>query len=130
MHLDVGVSVGVEASGVEERKEGSKNEFSVSGASVSITSGRLSYTLGLVGPCYSIDTACSSALAALHIGAGEVRRLERENGVGIGTKVLSQSANVELSVAGMTSPLGRCHTFDKRADGYSRGEGCGAFLLS
>ena len=29
----------------------------------------------------------------------------------------------------MLSVLGRCHTFDRRADGYCRGEGCGAFLL-
>ena len=36
---------------------------------------------------------------------------------------------VAFSVAGMLSNLGRCHTFDKRADGYCRGEGCGAFLL-
>lgn len=29
----------------------------------------------------------------------------------------------------MLSALGRSHTFDRRADGYCRGEGCGVFLL-
>jgi acyl transferase domain-containing protein len=29
-----------------------------------------------------------------------------------------------LASAGMTSPRGRCHTFDRRADGYARGEAC------
>ena len=29
----------------------------------------------------------------------------------------------------MTSPDGKCHTFDEAANGYCRGEGCGAFVL-
>ena len=47
----------------------------------------------------------------------------------IGTKVLSESANYATSIGGMTSARGRCHTFDQRADGYCRGEGCGAFYV-
>ena len=38
--------------------------------------------------------------------------------------------SVAFSAAGMLSGSGRCHTFDRRADGYCRGEGCAAFLLS
>lgn len=30
----------------------------------------------------------------------------------------------------MTSAAGRCHTFDSRADGYLRGEACGAVVLA
>ena len=123
----VGVFVGVEASGLAPEDAG---VFSTSGGALSITSGRLSYTLGLVGPCYSIDTACASALAALHVCACAVGvGGECDEGVGMGTKVLSEASNVATSAGGMTSPHGRCHTFDRRADGYCRGEGCGAFLV-
>jgi len=62
----VGVFVGVEPSGIQGRR-GDTNVFSASGGALSVTSGRFSYTLGLVGPCYSIDTACASSLAALHL---------------------------------------------------------------
>ena len=63
-YCNIGVFVGVEASGIMMDQTG---VFSATGASLSITSGRLSYALGLVGPCYSVDTACSSALAASHV---------------------------------------------------------------
>ena len=104
--------------------------FSASGGSSSVTSGRLSFSLGLVGPCYSIDVACASSLAALHACIMTIKGGDScEEGLGIGTKVLSEAVNYATSVAGMTSARGRCHTFDQRADGYCRGEGCGAFLL-
>ena len=95
-----------------------------------MTSGRLSFSLGLVGPCYSIDAACASSLAALHTCIMTIKGGDScEEGLGIGTKVLSEAVNYATSVAGMTSARGRCHTFDQRADGYCRGEGCGAFLV-
>ena len=47
----------------------------------------------------------------------------------MGTKVLSEAGNYATAAGGMTSSLGRCHTVDRRADGYCRGEGCGAFAL-
>ena len=126
-YSDVGVSVGVEGSGLYGREE-DMNVYSASGGALSVTSGRLSYTLGLVGPCYSIDVACASSLAALHVCVAAVEA--GREGVAIGTKVLSETINKATSMGGMTSPRGRCHTFDDRADGYCRGEGCGAFLLS
>jgi acyl transferase domain-containing protein len=124
---NIGVFVGVEPSGLE-RKEASV--FSASGGSSSVTSGRLSFSLGLVGPCYSIDVACASSLAALHTCIMTLREGNScKEGLGIGTKVLSEAVNYATSLAGMTSARGRCHTFDQRADGYCRGEGCGAFLM-
>ena len=130
LYADVGVCVGVESRGRAAGGEEGASAFSTSGGALSIASGRLSYTLGLVGPCYSIDTACASALAAFHVCAAGVGALECESGVTVGTKVLSEAGNHATAAGGMTSPHGRCHTFDQRADGYCRGEGCGAFLLT
>ena len=126
---DIGVFVGVEPSGLSSRRD-APNVFSASGGALSVTSGRLSYSLGLVGPCYSIDTACASALAALHACVVAVAVAgECASGLGTGTKVLSAAVNLATSIAGMTSAFGRCHTFDRRADGYCRGEGCGAYCV-
>ena len=43
--------------------------------------------------------------------------------------MLHPGPSVGVALAGMTSIRGRCHTFDARADGYLRGEGCGAVVL-
>ena len=40
--------------------------YSVSGGTPSIAAGRVSFSLGLQGPCMTYDTACSSSLVALH----------------------------------------------------------------
>ena len=40
--------------------------YAATGSSLSIASGRISYILGLHGPCASYDTACSAALVASH----------------------------------------------------------------
>ena len=62
-NFNTGVFVGVEPSGLEKKDA---SVFSASGGALSVTAGRLSFSLGLVGPCYSIDAAGASSLAALH----------------------------------------------------------------
>jgi len=44
--------------------------------SLAVASGRVSYTLGLTGPCFPVDTACSASLVALHVAGGALRQVE------------------------------------------------------
>eukprot|EP00964_Phaeocystis_antarctica_P025209 scaffold14150_cov72-Phaeocystis_antarctica.AAC.1 len=43
--------------------------------------------------------------------------------------MLTPAVGLSFALVGMTSVAGRCHTFDARADGYVRGEACGAAVL-
>ncbi|KAH8093681.1 delta-3,5-delta-2,4-dienoyl-CoA isomerase [Aureococcus anophagefferens] len=95
----------------------------------SVASGRASFVLGLTGPCMSIDTACSSSLCAFHVAASALRNDECPRAAVTGVSVLIYQTSNAFATAGMLSDRGRCHTFDLRADGYCRGEGCASFLL-
>ena len=95
--------------------------------SISVASGRVAFALGLHGPCISIDTACSSSLAASHSAVRALQHTECRDHVVTGVNlVLSGPAK---AVPGMTSEVGRCHSFDYRADGYARAEACSACVL-
>jgi acyl transferase domain-containing protein len=43
--------------------------------------------------------------------------------------ILAPDSTLSLMNMSFLSPQGRCHSFDDRADGYSRGEGFGVVLL-
>ena len=104
--------------------------YAVTGATLSIAAGRVSYALGLHGPCATYDTSCSSALTAAHAATRLLQRDECSASVLAAVSLaLSPASSAGLAVAGMTSALGRCHTFDARADGYARAEACGALSL-
>jgi acyl transferase domain-containing protein/acyl carrier protein len=104
--------------------------YLATGGHPSVASGRLSYVLGLRGPSLTVDTACSSSLAAIHLAAQSLRggecRMALAGGVSL---MLMPELSVNFSRARMMSPDGRCKTFDSRADGYVRSEGCGVLVL-
>ena len=100
------------------------------GSALSAASGRLSYTFGLTGPSLAVDTACSSSLVAAHLACASLRSRECDMALVGGVNALILPApSVNFSQAGMLAPDGRCKTFDARADGYARGEGCGVLVL-
>lgn len=92
--------------------------------------GRLSYFMNWQGPSVAVDTACSSSLTALHLAARSLRYDDCDMALVAGVNViLTPELSVNMSQAGMLSPTGLCQTFDSAADGFVRGEGCGAILL-
>ncbi|MFI4954709.1 MAG: SDR family NAD(P)-dependent oxidoreductase, partial [Gammaproteobacteria bacterium] len=104
--------------------------YLATGNSGSTAAGRLSYTLGLKGPCLAIDTACSSSLVALHEACSSLKIGESELAIAGGVNVIlsPQAMALECSMQ-MLSPEGLCKTFDKDANGFMRGEGCGIVIL-
>ncbi|WP_406306974.1 type I polyketide synthase [Streptomyces sp. NBC_00885] len=95
-----------------------------------VAAGRISYLLGLHGPCVALDTACSSSLVALHLACRALAAGECHLALAAGvTLILGSRTMRSFARMGMLSPTGRCHTFGAAADGFVRGEGCGAVVL-
>lgn len=104
--------------------------YTISGASNSMTAGRISFFLGLKGPAISVDTACSSSLTSLHLAAKALQLGECEMALAGGVDlIISPKGMIGRCKAKMLSPDGLCHTFDASANGYVRGEGAGMLVL-
>ena len=100
------------------------------GTTLSLAANRLSYLLNLRGPSLAIETACSSSLVAVHLACQSLRSQESNLCiVGGANLILSPELHITFSQARMMAADGRCKTFDASADGYVRGEGCGAVVL-
>ncbi|KAF3058249.1 Lovastatin diketide synthase LovF [Daldinia childiae] len=78
--------------------------YQATGTGLAMMSNRVSWFFDMRGPSISVDTACSSSMAALHLGCQSLRTGE--------SKLVRKS-----------------HSFDHKADGYSRGEGAGFCIL-
>ncbi len=107
----------------------SMSSHSMTGNTMGLAANRISYVFDLHGPSIAMDTACSSALVALHhacnaLNSGEVPAAL----VGSVNMLLHPYPFVGFTKASMISANGRCRAFDADADGYVRAEG-GAVLL-
>ena len=104
--------------------------YLVTGNRFSTASGRISFALGLEGPSIAVDTACSSSLVAVHHAVAGLQRKEADLALAGGVCVILSPLTTEaFANAGMLSPTGQCWTFDERADGFVRSEGCGMLVL-
>ena len=104
--------------------------YAATGGALNVAAGRLSYVFGLNGPAMAVDTACSSSLVAVHLACQSLRERECDLALAAGVNLLlTPDAFICLSKWGMMAPDGRCKTFDERADGFVRGEGCGIIVL-
>jgi acyl transferase domain-containing protein/acyl carrier protein len=106
------------------------NAYWASGNPACMLANRLSYFYDLTGPSLTVDTGCSASLVAVHMACEALRRGETSLALAGGVHLLfSPRTSIGLSMAWMMSADGRCKSFDARADGYVRGEGCGLVVL-
>jgi acyl transferase domain-containing protein len=102
----------------------------VVGGAGSIVANRLSYMLDLHGPSMAVDTACSSGLVAVHLACQSLRSGESDLAISGAVNLILSPYSTLAHMRGLPIAAdARCKTFDARADGYVRGEGCGVLVL-
>ncbi len=132
---NIGVFMGVSHTDYQNIQGGATDRAGISshsptGNAHSIAANRISYCFNLKGPSLSVDTACSSALTAVHLACEQIRQGRCEMAMAGGvTVMITPDGFIGFSQAGMLSPDGRCAAFDASANGFVRGEGAGVVLL-
>jgi acyl transferase domain-containing protein/acyl carrier protein len=102
----------------------------LTGIAANAAAGRISYTFGLQGPAITVDTACSSSLVSIHLACESLRNGTSDLALACGVNVIaSPEPYLLLSRMRALAFDSHCKTFDKDADGYARGEGCGVVIL-
>lgn len=110
-------------------------DLSVAGNVKSIIAARISYMLDLKGPAMMIDTACSSALVAIHQACQSLRNGESDMCIVGSLKLItvpvrSHDKTVGVQdVSGVESSDGKTRTFDDSSNGTGMGEGVGVIIL-
>ena len=103
---------------------------SPTGTAHSIAANRISYCFNLRGPSIALDTACSSALTAVHLACEHIWSGHGDIALAGGvTVMITHGGFIGFSQASMLSPDGHCKAFDAAANGFVRGEGAGAVIL-
>ncbi|CAM2008614.1 SDR family NAD(P)-dependent oxidoreductase [Acanthopleuribacter pedis] len=97
---------------------------------MSSQSGLVSYIFDFQGGSIPLDNACASSLTALHLGCRAMQNGEIDQAIIGGINALISPLHyVYFSRIQALSPTGRCHTFDKQADGYVPAEGIVSVLI-
>ncbi len=103
----------------------------MTGNTLSVLANRISYIFDLRGPSFTVDTACSSSLVAFAQAQAAIASGQIDTAIVAGVNLLlSPFPFIGFSRAGMLSPSGLCHSFGAGADGYVRGEGVVAMVMT
>lgn len=104
--------------------------YTSTGMVPSVGPNRISYLMDWHGPSEPVETACSSALVAVHRAVEAIRAGHCTQAIAGGVNLLlSPEPYISFTKAGMLCEDGRCKTFSDKANGYVRGEGIGMLML-
>ncbi|XOV79523.1 MAG: SDR family NAD(P)-dependent oxidoreductase [Aestuariibacter sp.] len=128
---NTGLFVGCGPSGYSSILHGLPIEaYSATGTVASVGPNRINYFMDWHGPSHPIDTACSSALVALHRATEAIRAGHCDQAIAGGVNLLlAVDGYVSFAKSGMLCEDGRCKTFSNKANGYVRGEGVGMLMV-
>ncbi len=91
---------------------------------------RVSYKLNLEGPSYTVQTACSTSLVAVHLACQSLLNGECDMALAGGVSIsASRKAGYFYKDGAIGSPDGHCRAFDAKAQGTVSGEGVGIVVL-
>ncbi len=106
------------------------HRYSATGFGPTILANRISHLFNLKGPSFVLDTACSSALYALHVACTAIMAGDCDAAIVAGANLVqSPEVFIAMAKAGVLSATSTSHTFDSSADGYGRGEGVAALYI-
>ncbi|WP_415717913.1 amino acid adenylation domain-containing protein [Maridesulfovibrio sp.] len=91
---------------------------------------RTSFKLGLTGPSLTVQSACSSSLAAVHMAVQSLLAGECDTALAGGASITIPQRIGYIYEEGMIcSPDAKCRAFDENAQGICAGNGVGVVLL-
>ncbi|KKY20096.1 putative polyketide synthase [Phaeomoniella chlamydospora] len=105
--------------------------YQATGCAPALQSNRISYYFDLRGPSFTVDTACSGSLVALHQAVQSLRSGESTEALVAGCKLnILPDLFVSMSMSQLFNDAGKTFAFDERAtSGFARGEGAGCVIL-
>ncbi|KAI1424281.1 hypothetical protein F5Y12DRAFT_753061 [Xylaria sp. FL1777] len=107
-----------------------RHNYAATGVDPCIISNRIGNVFNLNGPSFTINTACSSSIYALHNACHALRNRDCDAAIVGGVNlILTVDQHMNTAKLGVLSPTSTCHTFDVSADGYGRAEGAGALFV-
>jgi amino acid adenylation domain-containing protein len=90
---------------------------------------RVAYKLNLRGPALTVQSACSTSLAAAHLAYQAVRTGECDIAVAGGANIRFPNVGYPYEHGGVNSPDGHCRPYDSTASGVVPGNGVGIVVL-
>jgi acyl transferase domain-containing protein len=97
---------------------------------VDFLSSWVSYKLNLTGPSVTVQSACSTSLAAVHLAVQSLLNGECDVAIAGGVSLsFPQRTGYVYVEGGLFSRDGHCRAFDARANGFVPGEGVGVLVL-